>query len=65
MAAQPITVEEGIRRIQERDHAQGSGPLAMAFEYEQQLISLLRQGTIQAGYDPETRVLAFKTGEKR
>lgn len=64
MTFQPISTDEAVRRIQERDHLEAETH-SMALRNEDALIALLRDGEIVAGFDHDTRRLAFMklTGE--
>lgn len=59
--ATPISAEEAIRRIQERDHVLPPGKAVMDFAHEQALILLIKDGVVSAGLTPDGQ-LAFGRG---
>jgi len=54
----PISTEEAVRRIKERDHLDARQGATMPFINEQALVHLLQTGEAIAGLTPEGR-LAF------
>lgn len=46
--AKILPTDEGVRRIQERDHVLAPGTNWMSFDFEQAMIHLLREGVVFA-----------------